>query len=179
MIWNGQWTIDKEQTESDVVEVENNAVALAKECWIHVEYDVEVHPGCGYYEDVKTKGNFTKLIVPETVCEIKERALYRCETVEDISILTNVTKIGKEAFKGCSGLCMVIAPLVKISDIEDPDTKLKLAMGFCLNEKLYCDEIAGDYLGFIKKSKTRIIRAAEKYERPEVIEYLTLKGFVK
>lgn len=47
------------------------------------------------------------LVVPNSVSEIKDCALKKCTSLEEVSIL-NVTKIGDEAFLGCSSLTKVL-----------------------------------------------------------------------
>ena len=176
MIWNHLWSIDKEDTQKDVVEVEAGATGLDGHCWMYVEEDVEVFPG--YFTREETPGIFTKLVVPDSVTEVRESALRNCETVREISVLTNVTKIGKNAFKGCNGLAVITAPLVRVTELEDPEAKMKVAFGFCMNSDLYSDEIAADYLAYLKSQKSRVLRTAEKYNMPEIEAFLIQKGIV-
>lgn len=180
MIWNGCWAIDKNDTDKEIVEVEAGATEISQECWIHEEVDVPVpvYPNGFEYISISTKAKFKKLILPESVVKIHKRAMYRCETIREISVLTNVTFIGKEAFKGCSGLSTIVAPLIKVTEIEDSDTKMKLAFGYCLNEKLYSEVIADDYLKYLKSQKNRILQNAEKYNLPHVVKFLIEKGIV-
>lgn len=174
---NGYWSIDKEETGKDIVEVESGATGLALDCWIYEE-EVPAFPGAYGYTVESTRAIFTKLIIPESVVNIGERALYRCETVREISVLKNVTSIGKEAFKGCIGLSTVVAPLIKVTEIKDTDSKMKLAVGYCLNDGLFSEEISEDYIKYIQSQKTRVLRYAEKYNLQKVKEFLVSKGII-
>jgi hypothetical protein len=176
MIYRSKWHMDKEDANKDTIAIEPGAIIIPKECWIWGE---EVEVGTQHFiQYVETKGQFRKLIVPDSVTIVEERAFYRMETLEEISVLTSVTEIGKEAFKGCTSLREVVAPNVKVSSTADPDTKMKLAFGFCGHAELYSEEIAADYLKYLKSNKTRILQTAEKYGAADIKAFLISAGIV-
>lgn len=169
MLFNNEWYMDKSEAQEKSLVVDAGAEAIMEECWIYGEDAERIDSNgnvCGVFWQ-ETRGVFEELIVPDSVLRVDERAFYRHVGLRKISVLTNVTEIGKEAFKGCDGLSHVVAPLVPIGSIADPDSKMKLAMGFLLNRELYSAEVAKDYEAYIKKQKTKLLQAAQKYALSE------------
>ena len=157
MLDNDIWFVDKTDLEKTTLSVENNAKAIGSECWIIEEY-LEHHDNDGNFRGVESvflKAAFQELTVPDTVKVIHERAFYRMPTLRKLSILSNVTEIGKEAFKGCEQLAEVVAPKVKVSDAKDPETKQKMAAGYCTHEELYAADVAEDYLKYLKTNRKK------------------------
>lgn len=52
----------------------------------------------------------TKIVVPNTVTEIKDYAFYCCESLTEIVIPDSVTRIGDYAFVDCRGLTEIVIP---------------------------------------------------------------------
>lgn len=158
MLDNNIWSVDETDLEKTALSVDAGAEAIAGECWIIEDY-IEHHDNDGNFRGVESvfrKAAFQELSVPDTVKAIHERAFYRMATLRRISILSNVIDIGKEAFKGCDQLADVVAPKCKISDAKDPETKQKLAAGFCAHEELFAPEIAEDYLKYLKMNRKKL-----------------------
>ena len=157
MLFNNEWYMDKSQAQEVVLTVDDGAQAICRECWVYGE-ELDVIDANGNYCGVRwqeTKGVFEELIVPACVVTVEERAFYRHGSLQRLSILENVTEIGKEAFKGCDGLAFVVAPKVSLSSVSDPESKMKLATGFLLNKELYTEAIAQEYEAYIKKQKSK------------------------
>lgn len=158
MLDNTVWSIDETDLEKTALSVDAGAEAIAGECWI-IEDWIEHHDNDGNFRSVESvlrKAAFQELSVPDTVKAIYERAFYRMPTLRKISILSNVIEIGKEAFKGCDQLSEVVAPKVRVSEAKDPETKLKLAAGYCSHEELYAADIAEDYLKYLKTNRKKL-----------------------
>ena len=164
MIEYGKWTIGIDEISKKLVVVENGAIGIWRECWIFgEEVDVTLPNGCVMSDWHEEKGAFEEIIVADSVTSIDERAFYRHTCLKKISVLKNVISIGKEAFKGCDNLPFVVAPNVKIQDVSDPETKIKLAAGFLLNRELYSDEVAEGFEDYAKKQKSKIALHFEKF----------------
>ncbi len=54
--------------------------------------------------------NIKKVVLPETILEIKQSAYYGCEQLEDINFPTNLTTIGDYSFSQCKNLVRVVLP---------------------------------------------------------------------
>ena len=158
MFNNHTWSIDKEDLGKEVLTVESGATAIGPECWIIEDYIRHQDQNGNLFgvESVFLKAAFQELTVPDTVKAIHDRAFYRMPTLRKVSILSNVIEIGKEAFKGCDQLFEVVAPKVRVSDAKDPETKLKLAAGYCSHEELYVADIADDYLKYLKTNRKKL-----------------------
>ena len=170
MLFNNAWYMDKSEAQETVLTVDDGAQTICQECWVYGE-ELDVIDANGNYCGVRwqeTKGVFEELIVPACVVTVEERAFYRHGSLQRLSILENVTEIGKEAFKGCDGLAFVVAPKVSLSSVSDPESKMKLATGFLLNKELYTEAIAQEYEAYIKKQKSKLLQAAQKYGLTEV-----------
>lgn len=170
MLFNNEWYMDKSEAQETVLAVDDGAQSICSECWVYGE-EVDRIDANGNYCGVfwqETKGIFEELIVPTCVTAIDERAFYRHVALKKISVLENVTEIGKDAFKGCDGLPFVVAPKVSVGSVADPEGKLKLAMGYLLNKELYEDTVAQAYEAYIKKQKSKLLQAAQKYALTEV-----------
>lgn len=157
MLDNGIWSVDETDLEKAALSVDAGTEAIAGECWIIEDY-IEHHDNDGNFRGVESvfrKAAFQELTVPDTVKVIHERAFYRMPTLRKLSILNNVTEIGKEAFKGCEQLSEVVAPKVKVSDAKDPETKQKMAAGYCMHEELYAADVAEDYLKYLKTNRKK------------------------
>ena len=161
MLFNNAWYMDKSEAQERVLTVDDSAQTICQECWIYGE-EVDVIDSNGNYCGVRwqeTKGVFEELVVPPCVVTVEERAFYRHGALQKLSILENVTEIGKEAFKGCDGLAFVVAPKVSLSSVSDPESKMKLATGFLINKELYTEAIAQEHEAYIKKQKNKLLQA--------------------
>lgn len=170
MLFNNAWYMDKSEAQETVLTVDDGAQTICQECWVYGE-ELDVIDANGNYCGVRwqeTKGVFEELIVPSCVVTIEERAFYRHGSLQKLSILENVTEIGKEAFKGCDGLAFVVAPKVSPNSVADPESKMKLATGFLINKELYTEAIAQEYEAYIKKQKGKLLQAAQKYGLTEI-----------
>lgn len=170
MLFNNEWYMDKSEAQEKVLAVDDGALSIGSECWVYGEEVDRIDANgnfCGVFWQ-ETKGIFEELIVPSCVTAIDERAFYRHIALKKISVLESVTEIGKEAFKGCDGLAFVVAPKVGPSSVADPESKMKLAIGYLLNKALYEEAVAQDYEVYAKKQKTKLVQAAQKYGLTEV-----------
>ena len=173
MIQNNKWCIDEVDLEKLSLIVEDGAEAIASGCWQIEDWkDIKDQNGNTVMQQaVILNGCFEELSVPDTVVRIEERAFYRMPALRKISILSNVIEIGKEAFKGCDQLSEVVAPKVRVSDAKDPETKLKLAAGFCSYEELYAADVAEDYLKYLKN----LLLIQHKKEQEKILQILNVK----
>ena len=184
MLDNGIWSVDETDLEKAALSVDAGTEAIAGECWIIEDY-IEHHDNDGNFRGVESvfrKAAFQELTVPDTVKVIHERAFYRMPTLRKLSILNNVTEIGKEAFKGCEQLSEVVAPKVRVSDAKDPETKLKLAAGFCSHEELYAADVAEDYLKYLKTNRKKLWQEPvflHKLLEKQLIPLAELDGFLE
>lgn len=174
MLFNNEWYMDKSEAQEKVLTVDDGAQSIGSECWVYGE-EVDRIDANGNYCGVfwqETKGIFEELIIPSSVTTLGERAFYRHVALKKLSVLENVTEIGREAFKGCDGLPFVVAPMVPVGMVADPDSKIKLAIGYLLNKELYKDAVAQEYDAYIKKQKSKLIQAAQKYALTEAAAML-------
>lgn len=158
MLFNNAWSVDATDLKKTTLSVDQGAEEIAGKCWIIEDY-IEHRDNDGNLHGVETvflKATFQELTIPDTVKVIRERAFYRMPTLQKLSILSNVTEIGKEAFKGCEQLFKVVAPKFMVSGAKDPETKRKLAAGFCTHEALYSSEVAEDYLKYLKTNRKKL-----------------------
>lgn len=158
MILNQTWYMDDADSEKTELIVENGAKAIGSDCWKAEGWEniKDKDGNTVMQQQVIIEGCFEALTVPDSVIRIEDRAFCRMPTLRQISILNNVTEIGKDAFKSCEQLAEVIAPKCKISAAKDPETKHKLAAGFCTHEELFASEIAEDYLKYLKTNRKKL-----------------------
>lgn len=68
-------------------------------------------PGCELkvieYNTFESCGSLTKIVIPEKVTEIQDRAFYGCSSLETVTIPASVTSIGDRAFGNCPKLTTV------------------------------------------------------------------------
>lgn len=67
-------------------------------------------------------------------------------------------------------------PMIPISLIEEPDTKVKYFFEYAGNSDKYPAHIAEEYEKYGRLQRSRILREAEAQNRPEVISYYEKKG---
>lgn len=184
MLDNNIWSVDETDLEKAALSVDAGTEAIAGECWIIEDY-IEHHDNDGNFRGVESvfrKAAFQELTVPDTVKVIHERAFYRMPTLRKLSILNNVTEIGKEAFKGCEQLSEVVAPKVEVSDAKDPETKQKLAAGYCTHDELYAAGVAEDYLKYLKTNRKKLWQEPvflHKLLEKQLIPLAELDGFLE
>ena len=172
MVICGEWRMDKCDAEKKALTVEEGAVSIGEECWIFNE-EVERQAGTyTYCEYVQIKGEFEALTVPNSVTTIMERAFAGHSGLKGLSILSGVTEIGKNAFKGCGSLPYVIAPKVALSSIADPESKEKLAMGYLLHSELFEETLAREYRLYISRQRKKMLALAQKHSLSDAIKKL-------
>ena len=75
------------------------------EAWLRVNFESETSNPLLYGKSLYLDGELvTKVVVPESITEIKIYAFQDCTTLTDIVIHKNVTYVDKMAFSGCSNL---------------------------------------------------------------------------
>ena len=174
MLIGSCWKMSKEDADKKVLVVDSGAEIIGLQCWVHSE-EIDLIDVNGNVYDTgwdHVYGTFEELIVPESVVTIFQRAFQNHTALRKISVLENVTEIGKNAFKGCEWLPFVVAPKVKLDSVADPESKLKLAMGYLLNKTMFEDSVAREYEAYIKKVKTKLLQMAKKYGLKEAEELL-------
>ena len=174
MLRGERWLMSKEDAGEKVLTVDDGAKMIGMRCWIYSESIDQVDANGNVYDMTTeyTYGTFEELIVPGSVVTIEQRAFCNHTALRKISVLENVTKIEKNAFKGCEWLPFVVAPKVKPDSVEDPESKLKLAMGYLVNKGMYEETIAQEYEVYVKKVRSKLLLAAQKYELAEICALL-------
>ena len=79
--------------------------------WCDIDFtSYRANPLC-YAENLYLNGELvTKLVIPESVKEIKDYAFSGCSGLTSIEIPNSVTSIGNDAFSNCSGLTSITIP---------------------------------------------------------------------
>jgi hypothetical protein len=54
--------------------------------------------------------SITKIVIPDNIKRIDNRAFYNCESLKEITIPNSVTSIGDEAFSWCISLTSITIP---------------------------------------------------------------------
>ncbi len=165
MIYQDKYYMGKDEAAEKVLTVDEGVSTIATECWVYEDWVDVKNPNGDFVfsQQENIYGAFEELIVPESVTRIEERAFYRHKALKRISVLSAVTEIGKEAFKGCDNLPFVVAPKVSFLSIADPESKMKLAMGYLLHPDLYAPDRAEEYRQYIGKQKKKLLQTAQRF----------------
>lgn len=174
MMYNKRWSMGKSEAQEKVLTVDEGAYEISRMCWscTEVVYAPDADGNMVGTGVERIDGVFEELIVPASVVKVNDFAFVDHAALKKISVLENVTYIGKNAFKGCDGLAFVAAPKVSLSSVADTDGKLKLAMGYLLHKDLYEAGIAAEYDAYIKKQKKKLLPIAQEHGLTEAEEVL-------
>ena len=174
MMYNNQWRMEESQAQEKVLTVDEGAREICRVCWncVKTVYEADEDGNTFGTGAERIDGVFEELIVPASVVKVNDFAFVDHAALKKISVLENVTYIGKNAFKGCDGLAFVAAPKVSLSSVADTEGKLKLAMGYLLHKDLYEADIAAEYDAYIKKQKKKLLPIAQKHGLTEAEEVL-------
>ena len=125
------------------------------EAWCNISFDNNnANPLSQAYNLYLNNELLTKLIIPDTITEIKPYAFYTCNSLNEIIIHDSVTSIDKTAFQCCHSLTGVyitdITAWCNISFASASENPLSQANNLYLNNELLTKLIIPDTINEIK-----------------------------
>ena len=137
------------------------------------DLDLSIFDGCS---------NLKRITIPSSVKKINAKKNrwdgFQLDSIKQLVIDPN-TKL--ETIEGPEHLLkfdyeISPFPMIPISLIEEPDTKVKYFFEYAENPEKYPANIAEEYEKYGRSQRSRILREAEAQNRPEVIAYYEKKG---
>lgn len=101
------------------------------------------------------------VVLPAEVRSIGADAFAGCEGLRSLRIDGRMDFIGTDAFARCPN-AVVRAPLHPPGDAWDPESRLRMALGYCLEPELYEGDVAAAYARYAKGQRKRLEGAARK-----------------
>ena len=130
-----------------------------------------------------------EVILHEGIRVIGHGAFSECANLEEVQIPNSVQELGNNVFILCRKMRQlqalgvtesgeqylhdqpVILPQVPISSIKGADSKLGLALGYFSCPEKYSAEIAADYQKYAFSQKKKILAAAWKQDRVDIVAF--------
>ena len=106
-----------------------------------------------YFDDIP---NLKALDVPESVTEIGESFLWRCESLRSVVLPRNLRNLPELSLMFCESLQYLVAPGIPFAELKERRLVVPATVGYLCNSEKYADQ-ATVYQQYANRQKKRLV----------------------